>query len=101
MRSEGSEEGTADYTWGAGRLPFKNRVQEREMEAEGTLRKSIHLFDKCLLRANNAPCIFVDTGDGGAQAGRVSCLHRNYIRVEKGKLQYENQIITIIVSDIY
>lgn len=41
---EGSEEGTANYTWGVGRGPFKNKVQEREMETERTLRKALHSF---------------------------------------------------------
>lgn len=54
-RSPGaSEEGTANYIPGeSGEVhsriksrPFKNKVQEREMEREGTLRKASHsLFD--------------------------------------------------------
>lgn len=61
----------------------------------------IHLYDKHLVSTNHVPYIFVNAGYRGAQAGRAFCLPINYIRVEKDKLEYENQIITIIISGIY
>lgn len=65
------------------------------MEVEGHLgRMSIRSFDKHLQSTNDALDVFVDPGDRSAQPGRVSCLCENYMRMERNKLQYKNQMIT-------